>query len=268
MNSRYAEIAGTAWRKCGDLFNPAQEQWTVIDRKRAHLHLNHGCKDRIEIAFGPCMQDMKLQPECLGLMTLPEAQGSASYRVRPGRRKWLVMSLDGAVGRIKRGPGNKQLPGPRCLSTSAKDAGHSDTRTAPVSVPNVTRWTMRAGPPACCWLNDWRGVLDLRMEARAEPLGLGIGSPDHRSEHHCGRCQNRRKSNHKALPPFTVRNWRTTYRQYRDFGTYNTDSVRGAGKGFNVIFSCYARSFRIEKKNMLRIIERPRLEARKKRLTK
>lgn len=140
------------------------------------------------------------------LMTLPEAQGSASYRVRPGRRKWLVMSFDGAVGRIKRGPGNKQFPGPRCLSTSAKDAGHSDTRTAPVSVPNVTRWTMRAGPPACRWLNDRRSVLDLRMEARAEPLGLGIRSPDHRSEHHCGRCQNRRKSNHKELPPFTVRN--------------------------------------------------------------
>jgi len=30
---------------------------------------------------------------------------------------------------------------------------------------------------------------------------------------------------------------------------------------------CYARSLRIEKKNMLRIVERPRLKARKKRLT-
>ena len=106
---------------------------------------------------------------------------------------------------IKRSPDSKGLPGPRDLSTSAKDAGHSDTRTAPISVPNVTRRTMRARPPACCWLNDRRGVLDLRMEACAEPLGLGIGSPHHRSDHR-GRCQNCRKSLHRELPPFTVRN--------------------------------------------------------------
>jgi hypothetical protein len=55
---------------------------------------------------------------------------------------------------------------------------------------------MRARPPACRGFNDGRGVLDLRLKACAEPLGLGIGSADHRSEHHCGRCQNRRKSNH------------------------------------------------------------------------
>jgi len=61
---------------------------------------------------------------------------------------------------------------------------------------------MRARAPTCGWLSDRRGVLDLRMKASAEPLGLGVGRPDHRSEYHRGRCQNRRKSSHSELPPF------------------------------------------------------------------
>jgi hypothetical protein len=73
------------------------------------------------------------------------------------------------------------------------------------------------------------------MEGCAEPLGLGIGGPDHRSDHHRGRCQNRRKSSHKELPPFTVRNWGTTCRQYRDFGIFKTDLFRGTEKSFGVV---------------------------------
>jgi hypothetical protein len=65
---------------------------------------------------------------------------------------------------------------------------------------------MRARPPARRWFNDRRGILDLRMKACAEPLGLGVSSPDHRSEYHRGRRQNRRKSSHRDLPPFTVGN--------------------------------------------------------------
>ena len=65
---------------------------------------------------------------------------------------------------------------------------------------------MRARSPARRRFNERRGVLDLRVKGCAEPLGLGIGSPYHRSDHHRGRCQNRRKSSHKELPPFTVRN--------------------------------------------------------------
>jgi hypothetical protein len=55
---------------------------------------------------------------------------------------------------------------------------------------------MRAGPPACRWLDDRRGVLDLRMNACAEPLCLSIGSPNRRSEYHPRRCENHRKSRH------------------------------------------------------------------------
>lgn len=61
---------------------------------------------------------------------------------------------------------------------------------------------MRARAPARGWLNDRRGVLDLRMKTCAEPLGLGVGRPDHRPEYHRGRCQNRSKSSHSELPPF------------------------------------------------------------------
>ena len=75
-----------------------------------------------------------------------------------------------------------------------------------MAVPNVTRRTMRARAPACRRLSNRRGILDLRMKACAKPLGLGIGSPGHRSEYQRGRSQNRRKFSHGEFSPFAVRN--------------------------------------------------------------
>jgi hypothetical protein len=63
---------------------------------------------------------------------------------------------------------------------------------------------MRAGSPACRRLDDRRGVLDLRMNGRAKPLSLSIGSPDRQSEYHPHRCQNRRKSRHGTHVLFKI----------------------------------------------------------------
>lgn len=75
--------------------------------------------------------------------------------------------------------------GPRCLKTSAKDANYSDTRVGIyVRSKHNQADNARPCPGTRLAYNDRRGVLDLRMKACAEPLGLGVGRPHHRPEYH------------------------------------------------------------------------------------
>ena len=52
--------------QCGELLAPAIEEWITADYERAGSQSGQGCEDRIEVALGARMQDMKLQPEGAG----------------------------------------------------------------------------------------------------------------------------------------------------------------------------------------------------------
>jgi hypothetical protein len=53
-------------REFGELFAPAKEKRIAADHECACPQLDQSCECRIEVPFGACIQDMKLQAEGAG----------------------------------------------------------------------------------------------------------------------------------------------------------------------------------------------------------
>src|SRR5262249_4440606 len=55
-----------AQRQSDELFGPAPEEYIGAGYEPAHPELDHGCKRRIEVAFGARVHDMDIKPEVTG----------------------------------------------------------------------------------------------------------------------------------------------------------------------------------------------------------
>src|SRR5262245_52807031 len=61
--------------QCDNLLAPAIEEWITAYDQRAGSQSRQGCEDRIEVALGARLQDMKLQPEGAGRRLQVSRQG-------------------------------------------------------------------------------------------------------------------------------------------------------------------------------------------------